>query len=60
MWRYGMDREAMISDSWWALVNLAVWAVSCSYEEVQLEGTAECGGKGCIERLWRGTVGGHW
>jgi len=46
--------------SLWGLVNVAVWAVSCSYGEGHLLSTGECGGMGCIERLWRGTVGGHW
>jgi hypothetical protein len=50
-----MDR-----DIWWALVNVAVCAVSSRYGEGQLVGTGECGGMVCIERLFRGTVGGHW
>ena len=50
----------MERDSWWVLVNVAVWAVSIGYGEGQLVGTGECGAMGCIERLWRGTVGGYW
>jgi len=50
-----MDR-----DSWWALVNVTVRAVTCGYVEGQLVVTGEFDGMGCIKRLWRGTVGGHW
>jgi len=50
----------MERDSWWALVNVALRAESSGYGERQMVGTGECGGMGCIERLWRGTVGGHW
>ena len=35
-------------------------AVSSGYLKGQLVGTGECGGMGRIERLFRGTVGGHW
>jgi hypothetical protein len=52
MWRYGMYRGAMERDSWWALVNVAVWAASSFYGEGILVGTGECGGMGCIMRLW--------
>ena len=31
MWRYGLYRAAMESDSWWALANEAIWAVSSGY-----------------------------
>ena len=31
MWRYGLFLEAMERDSWCALVNVAVWAVSSGY-----------------------------
>jgi hypothetical protein len=34
--------------SWWALVNVSVWAVSRGYGEVELVGTGEYGGMGCI------------
>jgi len=51
MWSYGLYLGAMKRDSWWALVNVAVWAVSCGYGEGQLVGAIECGGMGCIERL---------
>jgi hypothetical protein len=47
-------------DIWWALVNVALWAVSSGYGEGQLVGTGECGGVGFLERLWRGTFDGHW
>jgi len=57
---YGLDRGAMKRDFWWALVNVAVWAGSCYYEEGQLVSTGECGGMGCIVRLWKVTVGGRW
>ena len=60
MWRYGLYREAMERDSWWALVNVAVWAVSSGYVEGQLMGTGECGGTGFIKWLCGGTAGGHW
>ena len=60
MWLYGLYRVAMVRDSCWAMVNVAVWAVSSGYLEGQLVGTVECSGMGCIERLWRGTVGDHW
>jgi len=50
----------MERDSWCALVNVAVWAVSSGYLEGQLVGTGDCGGMDCIERLFRGTFGGHW
>ena len=35
-----------------AHVNVAVWAVTSGYVEGKLVGTGECGGMGCIERLW--------
>jgi len=38
----------MERDSWWALENMVVWAVSCGYWEGQVLGTGECGGIGCI------------
>ena len=60
MWRYGLYREAMERDRWWALVNVAVWAVSSGYVEGQLVGTVEWGGKGLYRVLCRGTFGGHW
>jgi len=50
----------MERDSWWALVNVVVWVVSSGYGEGQLVSAGECGGMCCIERLCRGTVGGHW
>jgi len=56
----GRIELAMETEIWLALVNVAVWAVSSGYGEGKLVGTGECGGMGCIERLWRGTVGGHW
>ena len=40
-------------------MNVALLAVSSVYVEGHLLGTGECGGMGCIERLYRGTVGGH-
>jgi len=40
-------------------VNGAVWAVSSGYVEGHSVGTGECGVTGRIERLFRGTVGGH-
>jgi hypothetical protein len=49
-----MDR-----DSWRSLVNVAVLAVSCGYDEGHLVGTGESGGRGCIVCLCRRTVGGH-
>jgi len=52
MWRYGLYRAAKVRDSCWTLVNVAVWAVSNGYGEGQLVGTDECGGMGCIGRLW--------
>ena len=60
MWRYGLYRAAKERDSWWLLVNVAVWVVSSGYGEGQLVGKGECGGMGCIERLWRGAFGGYW
>jgi len=50
----------MQKDSWWELVNVAVWAVSCGYVEGQLLGTGECFGMDCNVRLCRETVGGLW
>jgi len=41
----------MERDIWWALVNVAVCAVSRGYVEGQLVGTSECGGMGCNVRL---------
>jgi hypothetical protein len=38
----------MERDIWWALVNVAVWAVSCGCIEEQMVGTGEYGGMGCI------------
>ena len=59
MWRYGLYRVAMYRDSWWAQVNVDVWAVSSGYLEGQLVCTGECGGMGCIVWLCTGTFGGH-
>jgi hypothetical protein len=42
----------MERDNWWALVNVAVLAVSSGYVEGNLEGTGECGGMGNIDRVW--------
>jgi hypothetical protein len=50
----------MERDSFWTLVNEAVWAVSFGYGEGQLLGTGECVGMGYIERLWRGKFSGQW
>jgi hypothetical protein len=50
----------MERDSWWALVNVALWAVSSGYGEGHLVGCGECGSMGCKEGLWSKTVGGHW
>jgi hypothetical protein len=58
MWRYGQYRAAMVRDSWWALVNMLVWVETSGYGKGQLVDTGECGGMGCIERLWRETVVG--
>jgi len=46
--------------SWWAMVNVAVWAVSFGYGEGQLVGTGEYSGRARILRLWKVTVGGRW
>jgi len=51
------NRAAIVWDNFWAVVNFALWALSSGYGEGQLVVTGECGGKGCIERLWRGTFG---
>jgi len=48
----------MERDSWWALVNVAVWFVTISYLG-QLLVTGECVAMGCNERLGRGTFLGH-
>ena len=50
----------MERDSWWALVNVALWAESSVYGEGQMVGTGECGGMCCNDRLCIGTVGGLW
>ena len=42
MWLYGLYRAAVGMDSWWALVNVAVWAVSSGYCEGYLLGTCKC------------------
>jgi hypothetical protein len=52
MWRYGLCLADMGKDICWAVVNVELWAVSRGYEEGQLVGTGECGGMGCIVRLW--------
>ena len=44
----------------YTIEHLAVWAVQSGYGEGELVGTGECSVMGCIERLVRGTVGGHW
>ena len=59
MWRYGLESAVMKRDIWWALVNVAVCAVSSDYGEGHLVGAVECGGVGFIVRLCIGTVGGH-
>ena len=38
----------MERDILWALVNVAVWALSNGYGDGHLVGTGECGGMGCI------------
>ena len=60
MWLYGLYRAAIERDSWWVLVNVAGWALSSGYGEGLFVVTGEFGGMSYIERLWRGTVGGHW
>jgi len=40
----------------WAVVNLAVWAVSSGYGEGQFVGTGKYGGLGRIDRLWGGQL----
>jgi hypothetical protein len=60
MWRYGLYRESMERDIWWALVNVAVSVLSKFYGEVNMVGTGEYFGMDCIEWLWRGTICGHW
>jgi len=50
-----MERESL-----WAPVNVAVWAVSSGYGKGYFVGSCECGGMGCIERLWVGPVCGDW
>ena len=51
-------RPPMERDSWWALLNVAVWAVSTGYVEGHLVDNGECGGMGCIVRLWKVTTCG--
>jgi len=50
----------MERDIWWALVSVAHWAVTGGYGKGHLVCTDEFCGMYFIERLWRGTVGGHW
>jgi len=38
MWWYGLYRAAMERDSWWALVDVAVWAyLSAMYRDIWWE-----------------------
>jgi len=60
MWRYGLYRDAIERDSWWALVNVALWTESSGYGEGQMVGTGKYSNMDIFERLCRGTVGGHW
>ena len=60
MWRYGNYGAAMERDSWWALLNVALWALTNGYGAGHFVGSGECGTMGCVERLWRGSFGGLW
>ena len=46
MWRYVLHRASMMRYSWWDLVNVALWAVTCGYVDGHLVGTFKCGGMG--------------